>query len=102
MKNTKLLKYAGFGSVGVLSLISCNTADRQLKKISDDLPNIIFVMADDMGYGDLSCLNENSKIHTPNMDRIANEGIIFTDAHTPSAVSTPTRYGVLTDRKSVV
>lgn len=98
MKNNKLLTYTGFGSIGILSLVSCNTVDRQMKKISEDLPNIIFIMADDMGYGDLSCLNENSKIQTPNMDRIANEGIIFSDAHTPSAVSTPTRYGVLTGR----
>lgn len=61
-------------------------------------PNIIFIMADDMGYGDLSCYNENSKIPTPNMDRMALEGLKFTDAHTPSSLCTPTRYGVLTGR----
>lgn len=61
-------------------------------------PNIIFILADDMGYGDLTCLNPKSKIETPNMDRIANEGMIFTDAHSGSAVCTPTRYGVLTGR----
>jgi arylsulfatase A-like enzyme len=61
-------------------------------------PNIIWIMADDLGYGDLSCLNESSKIQTPNMDRFAGEGVTFTDAHGPSAVCTPTRYGVLTGR----
>lgn len=61
-------------------------------------PNIIFVMADDMGIGDVGCYNPESKIPTPNMDRLAKEGIRFTDAHSPSAVCTPTRYGVLTGR----
>lgn len=61
-------------------------------------PNIIWIMADDLGYGDLSCLNESSKIQTPNLDRMASQGITFTDAHSPSAVCTPTRYGVMTGR----
>lgn len=61
-------------------------------------PNIIFIMADDMGYGDVSCLNPDSKIPTPNIDKLAAEGMHFTDAHTPSAVCTPTRYGLLTGR----
>jgi len=61
-------------------------------------PNIIYILADDMGYGDLSCLNENSKINTPNFDRLARAGMIFTDAHASSAVCTPSRYSVLTGR----
>lgn len=61
-------------------------------------PNVIWIMADDLGYGDLSCLNPESKIQTPNLDRMAREGITFTDAHAPSAVCTPTRYGVMTGR----
>ncbi len=61
-------------------------------------PNVIFIMADDMGYGDLTCLNPESKIPTPHMDRLAREGMVFTDAHSGSAVCTPTRYGVLTGR----
>jgi arylsulfatase A-like enzyme len=61
-------------------------------------PNIIWIMADDLGYGDLSCLNEKSKIQTPNLDRMAGEGVVFTDAHSPSAVCSPTRYGVMTGR----
>ena len=61
-------------------------------------PNVVFIMADDMGYGDLTCLNPDSRIPTPHMDRLAREGMIFTDAHSGSAVCTPTRYGVLTGR----
>ncbi|TDI74569.1 MAG: arylsulfatase, partial [Bacteroidetes bacterium] len=63
-----------------------------------DRPNIVYILADDMGYGDLGVYNPDSKIPTPNMDRLAQEGIRLTDAHSPSAVCTPTRYGVLTGR----
>lgn len=62
---------------------------------SQNRPNILLILADDMGYGDVNFLNENSKIPTPNIDRIGREGRYFTDAHSPSALCTPTRYGVL-------
>jgi arylsulfatase A-like enzyme len=62
------------------------------------LPNIVFFLADDLGYGDPGCLNADSKIPTPNMDRLASQGMVFTDAHSPSAVCSPTRYGILTGR----
>ena len=61
-------------------------------------PNIIYILADDMGYGDLSCLNEESKIQTTHLDRLAAEGMIFRDAHATSAVCTPSRYSLLTGR----
>ena len=61
-------------------------------------PNLVYILADDLGIGDLSCLNKDSKIATPNMDRLAAQGMIFTDAHSGSAVCTPTRYGILTGR----
>lgn len=61
-------------------------------------PNIVFIMADDMGLGDLGAYNKKSKVPTPNMNRLAREGMRFLDAHSPSAVCTPTRYGVLTGR----
>jgi len=61
-------------------------------------PNIVFILADDLGYGDPGCYNDESKIPTPALNRLAREGIRFTDAHTPSAVCTPTRYGILTGR----
>lgn len=60
--------------------------------------NIIYILADDLGYGDLSCLNTDSKLQTVNIDKIAAEGMKFTDAHSNSAVCTPTRYGILTGR----
>lgn len=66
--------------------------------LAADLPNIIYVLTDDLGIGDLSCYNAESKIQTPFVDRLAGEGMRFTDAHTPSAVCTPTRYGILTGR----
>jgi arylsulfatase A-like enzyme len=62
------------------------------------LPNIVVILADDLGYGDLSCYNPESRISTPNLDRLAAAGMRFTDAHSPSAVCTPTRYGLLTGR----
>ncbi len=61
-------------------------------------PNVLFVLADDMGVGDLSYLNPDSQIPTPNLDRVGREGTYFTDAHSPSALCTPTRYGILTGR----
>lgn len=61
-------------------------------------PNIIFILADDMGYGDVSAFNEHSLIQTVNIDRMAANGVSFRDAHSSSSVSTPTRYGVLTGR----
>jgi arylsulfatase A len=62
------------------------------------LPNIVVMLADDLGYGDPHCYNPESRIPTPNLDRLAAAGVRFTDAHTPSAVCTPTRYGLLTGR----
>ena len=61
-------------------------------------PNIVIILADDMGWGDPQCYQSESKIPTPNLDRIAAEGMRFTDAHTPSSVCTPTRYTLLTGR----
>lgn len=61
-------------------------------------PNIIYILADDMGQGDVSCYNADGKIPTPNIDRLAREGMRFTDLHTSSSVCTPTRYGILTGR----
>lgn len=74
----------------MLSLLSC-TEDRKQ-------PNIVFILADDMGYGDVSYFDNNSKLKTENLDRMAQEGVVFTDAHSSSSVSTPTRYGILTGR----
>jgi len=61
-------------------------------------PNIIIVYADDQGYGDVSACNPESKIPTPNLDRLATEGMLFTDGHSASGVCTPSRYSLLTGR----
>jgi arylsulfatase A-like enzyme len=62
------------------------------------LPNIVYVLADDLGWGDLGCYNPKSAVPTPHADHLAAQGIRFTDMHAPSAVCTPSRYGILTGR----
>jgi arylsulfatase A len=84
-----------FFTVFILFLTGYNMLFAEEKPVK---PNIIYILADDMGYGDVSCYTENSKIKTPYIDKLASEGIRFTDAHTSSAVCTPTRYGILTGR----
>jgi arylsulfatase A len=61
-------------------------------------PNIVYILADDMGIGDVAALNPEAKVKTPNLDQLVAQGMTFTDAHTPSSVCTPTRYGLLTGR----
>ena len=69
----------------VCFLVSCQSSN----EIDNSKPNIIYILADDLGYGDLSCLNPDSKIITPELDKMADEGMYFTDAHTNSSVCTP-------------
>ncbi|MCT4590135.1 MAG: arylsulfatase [Carboxylicivirga sp.] len=76
-----------------LAFVACISAKEESKK-----PNIIYILADDLGYGDVSCLNKDSKIQTPSLDALAGQSVVFTDAHTNAAVCTPTRYGILTGR----
>ena len=59
-------------------------------------PNILVILADDLGYGDVGCYNDQSKVSTPNLDRLAREGMRFTDAHSPATVCTPSRYSLMT------
>ncbi|MEN9470313.1 MAG: Arylsulfatase, partial [Verrucomicrobiota bacterium] len=62
-------------------------------------PNVVIILADDLGYGDVKCYNpERGKIPTPNIDKLASQGMRFTDAHTSSGVCSPTRYTLLTGR----
>jgi arylsulfatase A len=58
-------------------------------------PNILLILADDLGYGDVRCYNADSKVPTPNIDRLASEGMRFTDAHSPATVCTPSRYSLM-------
>ena len=61
-------------------------------------PNILFILADDLGAGDVRCFNPAGKIATPHLDALAARGMRFTEAHSSSAVCTPTRYNILTGR----
>ena len=83
------------GIIGVTALVT-NVSNLNAKELVK--PNVIYILADDWGYGDVSVLNSQSKIKTPNTDHLARQGIYFTDAHSSSAVCTPTRYGILTGR----
>ncbi|WP_179351287.1 sulfatase family protein [Winogradskyella vidalii] len=74
------------------------TIEKQDVTTKNTTPNIVYILADDMGYGDLSSLNPESGIQTPHMDKMLSEGVHFTDAHTNSSVCTPTRYGIITGR----
>ena len=79
-------------------MVGCSLTSCTIKTKQPEKPNVIIILADDMGYGDVQALNPDSKIPTPNLNRLAEEGVTFTDAHTPSSVCTPTRYGLLTGR----
>ena len=79
------------GSLGLLSFGITLLADTQ----DIEKPNIVFIYADDLGYGDVSCYGSNT-INTPNINRLAKQGLRFTNAHSTSAVSTPSRYSLLT------
>ena len=78
----------------IITLLILNYSCKNNQK--SDKPNIIYILADDLGYGDLSIYNKNSKIFTPNIDSIGDEGMVFYDMHSTSSVCTPTRYSILT------
>ena len=66
------------------------------EKSTSNTPNILLILADDLGYGDVGCYNPDSKIPTPNLDKLAGQGMRFTDAHSPCTVCTPTRFSLMT------
>ena len=79
--------------------LSLGSGQTGLCQAKHSVPNIILVLADDLGYGDIRCLNPiHGKIPTPHVDRLAAQGIVFSDAHSGSSVCSPTRYGILTGR----
>lgn len=86
-----MTKVKSFFILGLLLFLACSTPHTKTKA-----PNVIYILADDLGFGDLSIYNNTSKIKTPHLDRLAREGMRFTDMHTTSSVCTPTRYSVLT------
>ena len=80
--------------VVILSLLACISCSQKTKEHLQ-VPNILFILADDLGYGDVACYNPESRVPTPNLDKLAGEGMRFTDAHSPSTVCTPSRYSLL-------
>ncbi|WP_066219922.1 sulfatase family protein [Formosa haliotis] len=85
--------------VGIGLLLLCCRCTSTSKVEARVLPNVVLILADDMGYGEIEALDpEQSKIPTPTLNRLASEGMVFTDAHTSSSVCTPSRYTMLTGR----
>lgn len=101
MNIPKIAKLVAVNSF-LFTLLACNNTNTTKEEVSYDhsRPNIIYILADDAGMGDVGAYNPHSKIPTPNIDSMAAQGIKFTDAHTPSSVCTPTRYSILTGRYS--
>ncbi|MFA7067140.1 MAG: sulfatase-like hydrolase/transferase, partial [Dysgonamonadaceae bacterium] len=87
----KLLGLTGICLLGA----SCTSNKKENQKELPQKPNVIIILADDIGYGDLSC-NGEPTINTPNVDNLAAQGVRFTDAHAVAATSTPSRYSLLT------
>ncbi len=84
-------------TIGLGALVVC--CAMQLAEGQEvEKPNIVVILVDDMGYGDLGCYNPNSKIPTPNIDGLSSAGMRFTVAHAPGALCHPSRYGLLTGR----
>lgn len=82
----------------LLMLLCIHAGAQPSRRSGSTRPNIIYILADDLGYGDLSVYQPQGRIRTPHIDRLASEGMRFTDAHSPSGVCTPTRYALLTGR----
>jgi len=91
MKFNKLFCFSGLFAAG--ALVSCAQLTGE-----KELPNIIIIFADDMGYGDVSFFNPDAKVRTPAIDNLAENGLAFTQAHASGSVCTPSRYGLLTGR----
>ena len=78
-----------------ISVVSAS-AESDAAKAAATLPNVLLILADDLGYGDVRCYNAESKVPTPNIDKLASSGMRFTDAHSPCTVCTPSRYALMT------
>jgi len=92
MPDTRIAATLGIVIVVWAAMLSTNAP-------AADPPNILVILADDRGFGDVGCYNPKSKIPTPHLDQLAEQGMRFTDAHSPATVCTPTRYSLLTGRQ---
>lgn len=101
MSTMDRIKTLGIAAVsGAMTTTMPSTVNAQAPEPagSSGAPNIVMILADDLGYGDLGCFNPDSKVPTPNLDRLAEQGIRFTNAYCPDAVCTPSRYALMTGR----
>lgn len=87
-----------FLSCSILLAVIFSACQSATTEESQRPPNVLFILVDDMGYGDISAFNADSKIPTPALNQLAEEGMRFTDAHAPAAVCVPSRYGLMTGR----
>jgi arylsulfatase A len=95
--NRRNFIYSASSGLALSLLPGCVTAIKPA--CNGKKPNVIYILADDLGYGDVQCLNpKHGKILTPNLDKLAAQGMVFTDAHSTSSVCTPSRYSILTGR----
>lgn len=90
---TKHIKLFTASTIALAPAISISVKAQEMQETQQ--PNVIIILADDVGYGDLS-INGEKTIHTPNVEKLANMGVRFTDAHAVAATSTPSRYSLLT------
>ena len=95
LKNNQAFALACMTCIAPTVFTSCESGKESQV---DQKPNIIIVLADDMGYGDISALNPYGRIQTPALDKMVHQGITFTDAHASASLCTPSRYGILTGR----
>src|SRR5574338_47929 len=97
-KNVCAMKWNFYLLLAIVIASGCHSKNEKSSSETSqaDAPNIVYILADDLGYGDVSIYNSGSKINTPNIDSFAMESMRFTDVHAPSSVCTPSRYGILT------
>jgi arylsulfatase A len=84
--------------LAIMAAMSTLRATAATDQAERAMPNILLILADDLGYGDVSCYNDQAKVATPNLDRLAAQGMRFTDAHSAATVCTPSRYSIMTGR----
>ena len=99
LKRREFIKQTGAATfLAMMQNRSVRVAKDDIRERQKSLPNMVVIYADDLGYGDVECYNSQSKVPTPNLNTLAERGIRFTDAHSPSTVCTPSRYSLLTGR----
>jgi arylsulfatase A len=95
---TALSIFAVLSTAPLVALCAADLPEKNRNKSPalEGNPDIVLILADDLGYGDVACCNPQSKVPTPNFDRLAREGMRFTDAHSPATACTPSRHSLIT------